>query len=481
MKKIFIFIFLILIFSLASCNKNKNIETSSDTTNDTIISTEEITETKEEKDYNFYDEDKLNDGEIFKSVTSFALNDKTYNLKFGYNDSYFDKNMEYNQDIAMFSLGATISSGYTSELKEYYNNFGFDSYYAYGYDFNDIDSIAFLICKKDNIIALTIRGFSYGFEWANNFKLGPNSNHEGFSNAADIVYSKLEQYLNENKNSETKLLINGYSRAGAVANILAYKIQSNANPIISSNDLFVYTFEAPRGLLKSNAIEYKNVYNIYNSLDLVPTVVPIEFDFYRCGIDIDIYNPDIEKIFLGYDKEIDYKKPTNYMYIKDGKYNTLNDSDKIAPFIFETLINTNLKPNDNNVSINSREAYYNNYESAIVYFIKYLGTMTNSLSNHIIKDIIKKINSDDFIPFVIDLLAVEDKLYNFLNPYFIEHNLKYDEEELKINCNKIKNLYWVALPLLTDILNNRETVANLAKMHDPIPVYILLKYYNKNR
>lgn len=160
------------------------------------------------------------------------------------------------------------------------------------------DSIGVLAAYKINdykdipVIAVAVRGQGYGQEWASNFTVGKTGNHTGFQKGRDDVLKFLQGYVAEKQiTGPVKIWITGYSRAGCVANMVGGKlVDSNSylgnGVTVAQEDLYVYTFEAPMGVLKSNAKgNYKNIHNTINLNDIVPMVAPSSWGFTRYNTD----------------------------------------------------------------------------------------------------------------------------------------------------------------------------------------------------
>ena len=63
------------------------------------------------------------------------------------------------------------------------------------------------------------------------------------------VYQDLQSYIDTYaKNKTLKLWINGYSRGGALSNVLSSLILKGDKVNVLQDDMFVYTFEAPASL-----------------------------------------------------------------------------------------------------------------------------------------------------------------------------------------------------------------------------------------
>ena len=169
----------------------------------------------------------------------------------------------------------------------------------------EMDSIGVVAGCKDikfgeteyTIIAVAVRGGGYEAEWASNFTLGRNGDHTGFSEARDNVLSFLSEYVSYyDISGNVKIWLTGYSRAGATANLVGASLVDGFSlgngVVLDPEDLFVYTFEAPKGTINPNAgnPKYNNIKNRVNIDDMVPYVAMERYGFRRYGMDS--YNPD---------------------------------------------------------------------------------------------------------------------------------------------------------------------------------------------
>lgn len=260
-------------------------------------------------------------GNIVKCTGSFFYpgKDKDYSAQYYYDDNYFkNSSYEYNQQLATMSLcldlsawGSKNESDYTRKMKnaeallDELGFVGFDHNYT---DFSEDgvsgkptkDSVGVVaankpVCfdgKEYTLIAVAIRGGEYEREWASNFKIGKNGDHQGFSEARNIVTLFLENYIKEQRiNGDIKLWITGYSRAAATANLTAGAIDDGKINLsgchLELKDMFAYTFETPAGTINPEAKngKYNNIFNIINRNDPVPQVAPNEWNFTRYGSD----------------------------------------------------------------------------------------------------------------------------------------------------------------------------------------------------
>ena len=159
------------------------------------------------------------------------------------------------------------------------------------------DSIGFSIANKPlkdqgcTLIAVGLRGAGYKAEWGGNFNLGRNGQHQDFAANKEKLLSALKQYIKENKiKGNVKLWLNGYSRGGAVANLVAAAINEGAldgtGIRMAQKDFFVMTFEPPQGAMVADGLKgakYDNIWSFINPNDIVPLVAMKEYGFGRYG------------------------------------------------------------------------------------------------------------------------------------------------------------------------------------------------------
>lgn len=241
--------------------------------------------------------------------------DKNYEADCWYSDDYFmNSSYEYNPSMATTSLcfamsafGSANGGDYTTKsenARKFLNSIGIaDGDISCNDNFTvkpTTDSIGavcgskkvYLGDKEYTLIALAVRGGGYEREWASNFTIGLEGQHQGFAKAKRDVLDFLRSYIKDKGiTGPVKLWLTGYSRAGATANLVAGAIdngESLGTGITYENkDVYAYCLEPPKGALKSeiNDKKYNNIFNIINPADPVPYVAPAELGFARFGVD----------------------------------------------------------------------------------------------------------------------------------------------------------------------------------------------------
>ena len=142
--------------------------------------------------------------------------------------------------------------------------------------------------ESATLVAVGIRGNRYKNEWQSNLSLSAGFRHEGFDAAATLVTDRILSYISQHAfTSPVKVWITGFSRAGAVANLVAANL--NRSSMLSRDQVYAYTFAAPQAIwlaAEEDMIEgFQNIFNILGASDMVPQIVPGEWGYARYGID----------------------------------------------------------------------------------------------------------------------------------------------------------------------------------------------------
>ena len=392
-------------------------------------------------------------------------------VQIGYDDSYYAKSAaKFNKKVMKISYGVSMLSGWLSELTTYFETMGFDnitgdpSYITP----EGTDTIRYSFAHKHiedfDLIAVTVNGMNYNLEWVNNFRVGESNNHYGFDSSANTVLEGLTNYINDNSYSNCKFVVTGYSRGGGVANVLASKLMQSDTLSVTKDNLFAYTFEAPRGLCRENAQKYENVYNILNRGDIVPQVAPEAFGMYRCGIDVDLYDPKIDEYIKALDPDIplpSFKKDVN-------KYN--NDAEFVS-YILRLLTTDDPERYDEEsypYNFTDRE-HYQLIEPYLTYLLEkilYMDDFTTA---------IEKISTMSTTEIIALLGNDGENLYEFLKEVFDESEVSYDDEILREASRVTQKLGKRYFTVLTLAAMQSENMQRVLSMHCPEFLYTFIE------
>ena len=203
---------------------------------------------------------------------------------------------------------------------------------------------------KEIIVVVAVRGTNgTNAEWTSNFDIGADTNeyyaatgsthpdwvnknnHKGFDVSANRTLAKINDYLSRHSltvsGSEKAIFITGHSRGAAIANIIGTHFEDDPN-----FDSFTYTFATPNSTTADDASNYKTIFNIVNSDDII-AYLPLEvWDFKNYGIEKSISVDDnYENHGVGSPEKGTWEWLTGRDYNNDsGTQRTLNAFAKIA-------------------------------------------------------------------------------------------------------------------------------------------------------
>lgn len=266
-----------------------------------------------------------------KDFSSTVINGEYARAKVNFNVNYANflkDNTVYNNDIALFGavmcndLGNEWSTKldgvtYNEENQEeaLYEELGFEEISIIDlkdneYEIDEYDTTKFVLGHyafkngddKYNVVLINVCMTDGKNEWLSNLDIGADAenykkyygenhpdwknkdNHKGFDVAANRVAVYVEEYLAElDPESNTILFVTGYSRGAAIANILAANYTK-----LDKYKVFGYTYETPNTVCteEDTTANYKNIFNICTSSDVVTKVPLSSWGFKRYGIDI---------------------------------------------------------------------------------------------------------------------------------------------------------------------------------------------------
>ena len=231
-----------------------------------------------------------------------------------YSDSYFSvpspgdhpelRAVSYALALAGFENEA---DGYPSDssisnpkLQHFLDQLGFGNYQKWDTKSDeDGHSMGTTIARKtlsdgQTLIVVAPRNYNYMAEWLSNFNVGASGDHAGFSESAGYIKERLDEYIYTNHLSDYKIWMVGYSRGGAVVDLVAKKINENILDYdMKADDFYVYTFGAPRASLTEPG--YTNIHDVKDGNDLLlGYVFPELWGFYNTGIYEEIHPADLE-------------------------------------------------------------------------------------------------------------------------------------------------------------------------------------------
>ena len=233
--------------------------------------------------------------------------------KFPYSDEFFSQpNNYYSHKFAQGSLGLSVAAFKSkllnhndySNLAAYFTSIGFEKIEAEPFKHTPTaNSVTYAIASKkigdQTVIAAVCCGFGYEAEWSSNLTIGDGDRHQGFSDAALTVENALSDYISRNGiGGRITLWMSGYSRAAAIANLVAGDM-TDSGPF---QKVYCYAFATPA--TTKVVKNYPNIFNIVGKNDPVPAIPFADWGFVRNGTDLYIPTVQMDSGFSGRIEEV---------------------------------------------------------------------------------------------------------------------------------------------------------------------------------
>ena len=243
---------------------------------------------------------------------------REFSYELGYKTLRYNDN-DFHLDLARLSLAKSLAS-YAAK-GDYSTKDRNITLFHQELGFREIESNSFYVSKPEQnsigvqfalkryftftMVSIAIRSGGYQAEWGGNFRFGKQGHHEGFEIAAKEVLKLLNEYIQKHRLFKAKRIrfwIAGYSRGGAVANLvsaeLLHQLHEGSEEVIkeatkiqlhpkAKTRVYAYTFETPLAAFFNTQNDcQKCIYNIYSPKDLVPSIPFAYMGFKRYGTDI---------------------------------------------------------------------------------------------------------------------------------------------------------------------------------------------------
>ena len=350
-----------------------------------------------------------------------------------YSDNYFQNSgKEENEHLRTMSLCLALSTitavdkeNQAENVENLLEDIGF-----YDISVEDIEeetskdtigtAIAHKKIKEKEMIVVSIRGANYEVEWASNFLAGKDGDIAGFSNAADVVVARIKEYKTKYDLNPCQYWIVGYSRGGAVANLLGKHINEALEDFdTSEDDLYIYTFEAP--LSSTSPKTYSNIHNVINPNDLIVYVYPKKWGLRNNGVE-EIIQTENKKIVKNQIEMIDGLQMIDVTDEKDN-LEYINQQEYLEDFV--NWLTKNSKILDYSIT---REKYVTLLEQPITNMIEIYMSKTKTERKEIV----------DFFREVCITLSKEENRQELMEtlPDISSMNFSFDEEAMKTIIDK---------------------------------------------
>ena len=238
-----------------------------------------------------------------KSVTSHYIDSafrKKYSFSAVYDDNYFTRKSTKPQlGLARLSMLASAAA-YDLESTDSKLNSCNELLQKCGFTYRHFpanntllsnDRVCFTVgIRKDKIdgytlVAVIIAGTTSDSEWISNLNLGIGYGHTGFEAAENNLYSRLSDYLDEQRvTGKVKFWITGHSRGAAVSGILTRRLNSMEQ--YGKANVYTYTFASPTVSREATKAGNENIFNYINPADIIPDLPLASWGYKRYGTDI---------------------------------------------------------------------------------------------------------------------------------------------------------------------------------------------------
>lgn len=246
---------------------------------------------------------------MYNHVTGLNTHFVTY-----YKDEYFQvPASEENRSLTTFALSLALSTGYKcmdpSDNALYVKNLLYNvgcirvavnDYYLSGR--KDMENIGVAIGMKEcdmPTLFIAIKGSHYGAEFGGNMTVGradeANGRHMGFATARDRVMEFIHDTIKEfGLSGRVRMLTTGYSRGGAVSNLVASgltdmvldgTLEERFGVTMERDDMYGFCFEPALCQYDTESREdrYPNILSVIDPNDLVTKVPPVRYGFTLYG------------------------------------------------------------------------------------------------------------------------------------------------------------------------------------------------------
>ena len=212
--------------------------------------------------------------------------EKTIKDTFYYSDDWFsDSPSSENKELALASMqliASCVSDDADSSGAAFLKSMGFEEVGFSDFASDDPDDCNYTWARKSigdsTLVAVTMQSVNRDWKlrnkaWKQNFTVNepgdadPSGEHYAYAKAADKVIDDIAALAGDR---DAVFWIMGQSRGGAIADILAVRLQEK----LDKAKIFAYTFEAPATVDADAAGDYKFIHNYICSDDIV-THVPM--------------------------------------------------------------------------------------------------------------------------------------------------------------------------------------------------------------
>ncbi len=204
----------------------------------------------------------------------------------------------FRTDTARYAAALAMSAVKEEMLRENLTALGMKSIVFLSFDGADENRIGMAMgCRGasyDTTVTVVLRPTA-GREWFSDFDVGYGSEHIGFLRAAEYAEQRLADYLYVRRlRTEPRFLVTGYSRGGAVANLLSKRLCDR----FGVDAVRCYTFASPNTCVSVSGACYGSIFNLVRDEDFFTRVPLTGWGYTRYGSTLSLSGcGDIRKRF----------------------------------------------------------------------------------------------------------------------------------------------------------------------------------------
>ncbi len=193
----------------------------------------------------------------------------------------------FSKTNAMTASALSLSAADEATLAENLRTLGYGELLSVG-NSGERGGIGMYLASRthDRVIdVIAVLKSTEGSEWFSNFDIGYTAEHSGFSKAADFAEQKTGDYIFTRAiGTRPRFFITGYSRGGAVANILSKRLCDR----YGTDGVRCYTLASPAVTISRRQARYNCIFNLIRGEDLFTRLPPESWGYSRYGRDISL-------------------------------------------------------------------------------------------------------------------------------------------------------------------------------------------------
>lgn len=201
----------------------------------------------------------------------------------------------FSADAARTAGALAMATADEAMLRENLRLLGYDDIQTFGFTQDEEDKIGLCLARREREgeleVAAVLRG-TEGREWYSNFDIGYSAEHRGFARAADYAELRLADYVFTRAiGMEPRFFVTGYSRGGAVANILAKRLCDR----YGLDKVHAYTFAAPCSTISRRVSRYSSIFNLVRDEDFFTRVPLAGWGYTKYGRSVSLSGQAIDE------------------------------------------------------------------------------------------------------------------------------------------------------------------------------------------